>query len=474
MRDIIFAPSFKCVLHKKPNSDYALLYKYRSLFYACDKKFMSEDNLITYSNIDEFLKSNTQGRFNVIVDSLPLKCCLIDSHTENEFLFISYTGARTENNKATPIFPRWSYYKITQACFLCFDDPMFTSYPDLLLGWYYGTKDRCYIDSTIKLIKRVCEKKDIPLDKCIFFSSSGGGYASILASILLPKTLSISINPQLYISEFAYAKKFSEITGIVLDNDDPLLRNNLVQKIKKESCSKHVIIVNIRSESDYSQLIKFVNEFGIDSLRYGLNLISPNVLVWLYDAVPALGQTTHTAFESRQIYKFIEYVSLEFKNNPNFDCDEYQSLVVMINELWWFKNYAPKNLEKTESKFKFFDISSPICTNLLSQVNNICIKKSDFNYNFYNLPITKFYSHYSIVISNVSSNVQEFSYGLYDWNNKKFIIYKIKTIDADKEYIVNFFIDFPTTSKISFLIYAGICGKTKNNQLNISKLCVYS
>ena len=110
----------------------------------------------------------------------------------------------------------------------------------------------------------------------------------------------------------------------------------------------------------------------------------------------------------------------------------------------------------------------------MSQVNNICIKKSDFNYNFYNLPITKFYSHYSIVISNVSSNVQEFSYGLYDWNNKKFIIYKIKTIDADKEYIVNFFIDFPTTSKISFLIYAGICGKTKNNQLNISKLCVYS
>lgn len=478
MMDINFTPHFNCVLKKNADNDYALLSDYRRNFYATDNKFICEGNLITFNSLDEFSCENIQGRFDVTVDSLHLKCCLIDSPSKNknEYLYVSYTGARPDKNITNPNFPRWSYYKIREACFLGIDDPMFSVHPDLLLGWYYGSKNRCYVDSTIKLIKKICTEKSIPSDKCVFFSSSGGGYASIIASILLPKSLSISINPQLYINEYAYAKKFSEITGIKLDDEDALLRNNLVKKILKESYSKHVIIVNLRSDSDYSKLLKFANEFGIQSLRYGLNLIAPNVLIWIYDAVPEPSKSAHTAFETKQLYKFIEYISLEFKNNPEFDCDKYQSLAVMINEIWFsISELKNKNSDFTEHTLKFFDNSSPICTSLVQRIDNIQIQKSDSNYNFYSVPITKiFSSHYSIVISKVSSNVKEFSYGLYDWKYKKFIRQETTSIESEREYILNFYIDSPVDSQISFVIYAGVYGKTSNNSINIKKLSVYS
>ena len=235
LNDVINIP-FNCVLNGNSH-DSSIIDEYRARLYKTDKSLVSDDSVFNMYNINDLSSMNSFGRFDIVLDSLLIKCCYIESilsdytsYDNNKMLFVSYSGARNRNNSGTYKFPRWSYYKLRNAAFLGIDDPMYTKFPDLLLGWYYGTKDICYIDHTIKIISALCNSKQIAINNCIFFSSSGGGYASILAAISVPNTLSISINPQLYINTHEYAKSFFHITNIDLDTEDKLLRNNLAKK----------------------------------------------------------------------------------------------------------------------------------------------------------------------------------------------------------------------------------------------------
>lgn len=412
------------------------------------------------------------GRFDITIDSLLLKCCYIDSPSEelqSNMLFVSYNGSRLLDSPS-PNFPRWSYYKLRNASFLGIDDPMYTKFPNLLLGWYYGTVDKCYIDYTIEVVSAVCKCKSIPLDNCVFFSSSGGGYASILAAVRLPNTLSISINPQLYINTYIYAENFKKITNIDLNANDVLLRNNLAKLISTQSKSKHVIIVNVLAEYDYSSVVKFANEFGVYDLRYGLNQIKDNILIWVYQARPELNKTAHVAFETKQIYKLIEFISLEFKNNQKFDVNKYQPLAVLTNEIWYATSMLQNQLSSVQNcSFTFYEKKEDICVKQYSQYDNVYIRPTKSNYNFFEVPITDLSHHYSIAFSKLESNTTKFSYGIFNRQTKKFIKL-IKEDILSKEYTLNFYAECQKNARISFLIYAGVFGKTKDCYLKIGSL----
>ena len=304
------------------------------------------DNSILANRVLDFKQYDFSGKFDYIDKNVKLQCLFINNETCKK-LYISYNAARKSAFLSEPeYFNRWSYYRIVNACFLGIDDPMYLTYPNLLLGWFYGSKDYCYIDNTIKLINEICATKDIPHSECVFLSSSGGGYAAILGAIAVPNSLSISINPQIYIQNWPYAKQFEEIVGVSLSENDVLLRNNLAMKIKKESQSKHVIIVNIQSAHDYADVIKLVNEFGVKYLRYGLNLVCNNLLIWVYDALPKINGNAHTTFENKQIFKFIEYISCKFKENDEFNLDKFQKLVTIINEVWYEQSRIIRQFSK--------------------------------------------------------------------------------------------------------------------------------
>ena len=107
-----------------------------------------------------------------------------------------------------------------EGSYLGIEDPMYYKYNELRLGFFYGSKERSYIADSLIIIKKICDKYNILYDNIIFFSSSGGGYASLYASTLVDNSISISINPQLYIQWYSYAKEFSKITNINLEEND--------------------------------------------------------------------------------------------------------------------------------------------------------------------------------------------------------------------------------------------------------------
>ena len=316
------------------------LAKKRSEIYCYDKSILN-------CHVSDFANFDFSGRFDFVDKDVKLQCLFINNVEHSKKLYIVYNAARKSISLNEPnYFNRWSYYKIIDGCFLGIDDPMYLIHPELLLGWFWGTKDVCYIDNTARLIKIICNTKKIPLSECTFFSSSGGGFSSILGAIAIPGSLSVSINPQLYIQNWLYTKKFEDIVGVSLSAPDPLLRNDLAQKIKRESKSKHIIIVNIQSAHDYEDAIKLANEFGHKKIRYGLNLISQKLLIWVYDAIPKVNENAHTTFENKQIFKFIEYIAGEFRKNDDFNPDKYQYLVIIINEIWREQSRVVRELSK--------------------------------------------------------------------------------------------------------------------------------
>ena len=152
-----------------------------------DKKLFNQN--IKYKSLEELEKTLDSGRFNIDIDGIHFEC-LFNNKPKNNLLYVVFNGGRTDI-KATPQFPRWSYSSLFNGSYLGIEDPMYYKYKNLKIGWYYGTKNKSYIEYCIVIIKSVCNRLNIPLKNVIFFSSSGGGYAGIYASTLINDSLSI-------------------------------------------------------------------------------------------------------------------------------------------------------------------------------------------------------------------------------------------------------------------------------------------
>ncbi len=456
---------------------------------SCDQDFLAKidstrDRILSYdksivnniTDMDDALVHS--GRFTITIDNTEFQCLFCNG--SSNCLVVSYNGARPQKSFLkdpdynTPIFPRWSYYPLNDGCFLSIDDPMFKLYPDLSLGWYYGDHESCFIHSTLKIVKLVCDKKSIDVKNVTFFSSSGGGYAALFAACSFPYSLSISINPQIYIQNFPYASNFQDITSIDLSAYDNLHRNDLFYKLTFESKSKHLILVNVTCSHDYlNQLKPLADKYGV-TLRYGLNHIN-NVLIWLYEACGA--PHAHTSFETKYIYVAIDHIANQFKVNPTFDAEFFQKFVIFLNECWRdIYSYKKLSLLKDNiiSKDIIFlnngvlDIKSGSCI----YNNSIDISKNHRRYNHISFDLLESNSLFEIVICGVSPSIDRFSLGFYDCSvNDMIKLFEIKINDSSEHTLC--FITGENIKNVVLCIYAGLAGITQNKELHIQSLKIY-
>ena len=194
------------------------------------------------------------------------------------------------------------------------------------------------------------------------------------------------------------------------------------------------------SDYDYASVCKFANYFGVSQLRYGLNQINSNILIWIYQAVPEQSKSPHEAFETKQIYKFIEFISLSFKNDPDFDVNKYQPIALLANE-FWFSIYQLINKMSLKSNLfvYFYDSIDKVSLNLSMQHDNLYLCPTGSNFNFFNVPIIRFRTYYSVIFNGVESNSKRFSYGIFNWNTRTFIKLSEDNVLNNKEYCLNFF-----------------------------------
>ena len=228
-------------------------------------------------------------------------------------MFVIFSGSRDIDTDKLPVFKRWSYYRFIDSIVLNIADPMFYKYENLNLGWYYGNQNESYIEYLSEIIKKIQSLFQIQDNNLFFFGSSGGGYVALQLSMYFKNTIHIAINPQISISKYYYASKFTQKTGINLQIKDFFRRNEtdqiIIERIK-QNLNKFIIVQNVKDEHDCSiHLFPLLNKLDIGFLHFGINSFN-SLYVWLYSCLGG-----HNAQGDQYIFSYILYLANKISRN---------------------------------------------------------------------------------------------------------------------------------------------------------------
>ncbi|WP_375749546.1 hypothetical protein [Vibrio sp. HN007] len=123
-------------------------------------------------------------------------------HDKPKELIVLFNGATSKDKLTKPNFSRWSWAEKTGYSYISISDPLVGTTDDLNLAWYVGTTDFDLQNYIQKCIKRILIKVGIEPNKVIFYGSSGGGFASIVASTYLRGSTAIVYNPQTNVLDY--------------------------------------------------------------------------------------------------------------------------------------------------------------------------------------------------------------------------------------------------------------------------------
>ncbi|MCD0501722.1 hypothetical protein [Bordetella petrii] len=171
-------------------------------------------------------------------------------------LFVFFQGAvnsRTDKFKL-PFFAGFGVTSGCDASFVSVSDPTLCISDDLTLAWYAGSKvspTQEILPSILEVIIRLAKPSNIA-----FVGTSGGGFATLYYSRMMPKTLAIAVNPQTNILKYSqepvarYAKEGFGIESF------KAAKSQLPLKIHADLCSLYEAghtnsILYLQNQSDW-------------------------------------------------------------------------------------------------------------------------------------------------------------------------------------------------------------------------------
>jgi pimeloyl-ACP methyl ester carboxylesterase len=135
------------------------------------------------------------GRPFVVAGVLDVDCRL-KLHAGSDTLFVVLNGAVDRKKHVLPVFARWNWGKVLGGHVLSICDPTLRLDAELRLGWFLGTRDANPFPTLTRVVGWAESNLGIAPDKVVFYGSSGGGFASILAAAQRPVGRVVAINPQ--------------------------------------------------------------------------------------------------------------------------------------------------------------------------------------------------------------------------------------------------------------------------------------
>ena len=292
-----------------------------------------------------------EGKAVIEYKNIRFDCFLHQKPSKNLYVFLNAAFPDAGYAHKTH-FSRWSYYKFMNGNVLNIADPMCQIYEGLRLGWYYGNQNinlRIYVSEIVKLI---AEKLEISNDHIIFYGSSGGGAAVIECASHIEYAKAVSINPQIELCRHLYADDFEKIThNDLLSEDSRWQKNNCTYYLQHNNNSKHIIMVNLRSESDMMHLDYIIQAMGL-RLRYGLNFFG-DLIIWLYDCdcEPYIG--AHMLQDNHYCFVFAIQMLIENIDSQEFMKLKDGSFYRYINEWWyaWWKTQQSWRSRQPDLKY---------------------------------------------------------------------------------------------------------------------------
>lgn len=277
------------------------------------------------------------NRFYADINTAHLECFFKKGSLD--YLVVFFSGARTRAGGSMvpyPTFSSWSWYKDINASILCIDDPMYKTFPEMEIGWYYGTQTDDFRYDISLLIVKIAKLLGVRNKHIILYGRSGGGTAAIAISNFMKGCCVCSINAQIDLQKYPhYAEQFSKYLGIdIYTSADFQKRNDFAGVIKNNPENTYLVITNIFSQSDAERSIPyFVKNFNMD-IKYGISSDS-NFYSWVYAAWGV--SNAHNSFDSVSLFKIILETGIALSNGVSV---EDVNVLAQIANDFWFERYG--------------------------------------------------------------------------------------------------------------------------------------
>ena len=165
---------------------------------------------LTVDEIDASRLTAFDGKTFVVADSEVNMACLLKLLPGAEKLFIMLHGAVDRVKTPLPVFARWNWGKTLGGHVLAVCDPTLNLDEGLRLGWFLGRVGMNPTRTLIATANRVRELLKIDASRMIFYGSSGGGFAALIAGSSMDVGRVVCINPQTDVSNY-YPKAVARI-----------------------------------------------------------------------------------------------------------------------------------------------------------------------------------------------------------------------------------------------------------------------
>lgn len=151
--------------------------------------------LTMVDSLDDFKPSPDAGasRYrHVLATGEPLEALLVNK--ESDVLVVSLHGALDRRRYTLPRFERLRTIVSNDVSSMYFADPALTREDNIQLAWYTGWEG--FDAQQVVADWSIAAAKSIGATRILFMGSSGGGFASLQVSALVPGSVSLSFNPQ--------------------------------------------------------------------------------------------------------------------------------------------------------------------------------------------------------------------------------------------------------------------------------------
>lgn len=297
----------------------------------------ADSSLVSAEPSEFFVDSNElpSGRFYTNIKSAHLECFFKQGALD--YLIVFFSGSRSRGGKNLapyPTFSSWSWYKDVNASVLCIDDPMYNTYPQIALGWFYGTDTDNFRQDTAVLIKKIASLLGVPDKKIILYGRSGGGTAAVAVSDFIDGCCVCAINAQYDLENYKwYSKEFAQIARVDYSSDEFKKRNDFAGIIKSHPKSTYLLIENLFSDIDMEVQFHYLKKRFNFETRYGINSDS-NMFLWLYAAWGV--SAAHNSFDSVPLFKNILEIIIALSNGVSV---QQVNVVALAANDYWFEHY---------------------------------------------------------------------------------------------------------------------------------------
>ncbi|MFV7563612.1 hypothetical protein ACNPAA_17710 [Aeromonas sp. PS2Canimalfood6] len=190
-----------------------------------------------------------------------------------EFIVVLFNGAtNNERDHSQPNFMRWSWAEEHKFSFISIDDPIVSNFRTTNLAWYVGTDEfdlQKYINN---IINTILTKVKLSTNNVVFYGSSGGGFAAIMAATILKGSSAVVNNPQTDILK--YSKRFVELFSTCFGKDEQVIRDHYYYRFCLIRAFKHYNYIPSIYYRQNSQDLTHVRNHYIPFLSSYLELVS--------------------------------------------------------------------------------------------------------------------------------------------------------------------------------------------------------